>query len=439
MATGWCRACGAELPTAAAFCSRCGAPADDVPVLPLVGEASPATPDGTAEGPPAGSARTLVGIVVGVLIVLVVMSTLAGGGDDGSEAAEAPTSTTRRPPPSTTTPRPSAPAVPGSFIEPDATLPAGLEMVAIVDSREGGVLVVDLATGVQVELPEPAGTIHTAVWSGEVVLVQADRGLFRLAGDPSAPWTLVERGGDEFGVGWLDWNGLAMFQGESPWGEPTMVRADGSVQSWSIPPSASRQLWRYGGPRGAVDERLVLETSDGIYGIDQAGAVDRISYGRVVGLGHGRLLVHRCDAALRCEQVLLDADGGVVRRLPDTPHDLDPWMGGVAPDGDTVWVVGGSHSGLGDGMWIAPGGEWTAVGGGVPTSPYGGVVWTSDSTQVAWWDQSTASIVVIDLADLTAPPVEIRTNRRVARGADMGEVVVLVPRDAVPEALRPPR
>lgn len=435
------------MPEGASFCPRCGAPADAVPVLPLVGE-GPGDAEPLDDGPPR-SGRTLLGLAVAVVLVLVVLSTLSSGDDGQSgepEESASTTSTTR--PRTSTTQRPTTTAVPGTpgqLLAPDAVLPLGVELLAIADARDGALVVADLGTGLQVEIPEPPTPIRNVVWTGDVVLAQTADGIVRLAGDGSAPWLPVDVG--DARVGWLDWNGLVIFESaESPWGEPTVVGADGTVRTWTLPANIGMQLMRSGGARGLLGDAVLLETSDGIYTVGLDGAIDRLSYGRVVGIGRDRVLVQRCDENLRCELVVADTGGGV-RRLPDLGTDVEVWVGGVSPDGRTAWVGGGSPFGGGgatEGIWMLSGDEWIPIGGegtGFGQGyPYGAPpTWSSDSTRVAWWDMVRSVVHVADARDPAAAPVEVQVDRGVADSSDMGEVVVLVPRDAVPEALRPPR
>lgn len=431
------------MPDGASFCPSCGAAIDAIPVLPLVGE-STADVEPDDDGP-SRSGRTLLGLVVGVVLVLVVLSTFAGGDDgEGGETEDAASTTsTTRPRPSTTQ-RPTTttvPGTPGRLLVDERPALLGLEMLAIADAREGGMIVVDLGTGRQIEIPEPTSPLRSLVWTGEVVLAQADFGILRLGGDAAEPWVPVDVG--EGRVAWLDWNGLVGVQAvDGPDGEPAVVDRDGTLRTWALPPSVASQVMRYGGARAVLGDSLVLDTPDGIYTIDPDGRIDRLSFGRVVATGSDSVILRRCDEGLRCELVHVDVTGAE-RRLPDPPEEIDLWAGGVAPNGRSAWLGGASPVDGREALWVLDGDTWIPVGedGGLRFGglPYGGATWASDGDRIAWWDQSRATIEVVDATDPTRPSVEIGTNRGVVDEADMGEVVVLVPRDAVPEALRPPR
>jgi hypothetical protein len=412
-----------------------------VPVLPLVGDEPASAPEDG--GTPVGSGRTLVGVLVAVVLVLVVLSTLSGGdgaedGEGEQDAAATTTSTTERR--TSTTRRPTTTTVPGvapALLEEGAALDPGLDLVAIADTREGGIVAVDLGTGAQVEIPDAPGSPNAMAWTGEALLAQTGEGLVRLAGTIDAPWVPVDTGGAA--VGWMDPSGLVSLHDSSTmWPTSAAVDGDGVLRTWRPSTEVSSQLMGSGRTE-VLGDMLLVETADGIFTVDPDGEVRRLSYGRLIGTGGDRAMIRRCDDRLRCEMVLLDR-AGVATPLPRLAPDVQAWAGGVAPNGTDAWVAGSSLNGGETNRWVAAGDEWVPIANFRGYfDPYGGgqtTGWASDG-RMAWWDQHREVIEVVDPRDPQAEPLAIAVNANAIRDQDMGRLVLLVPRTALPPAFLP--
>jgi hypothetical protein len=95
---------------------------------------------------------------------------------------------------------------------------------------------------------------------------------------------------------------------------------------------------------GAIDDRVVLSGPGGVYVVDAAGDVSRISTGDALGVVGDRIFASNCDEELRCRTEVLDTDGELLEQLPAQLGNVG-WAA-AAPDGRLAYTEYLGHLGL---------------------------------------------------------------------------------------------
>ncbi|MBK5221960.1 MAG: hypothetical protein JJE52_03605 [Acidimicrobiia bacterium] len=426
------------LPSDAAFCPRCGAAAGSVPVLPLLPERTSRADDDPVE-PTARPTRTIAVVVIAVVAVLVLLSALAGGddgnADDPNEAV--PTSTTRRRPTTTTrTPLSTTVATVPPPILRDGEVLDPAYGAALVVSMGDITTVVDLATGAELQIPNPT-MLGPIVWTGETLLANLpNSGILRPA-DGAAEWEPV--GPDGGSEGWVGPGGIIYLRNST--GMQTSyggLTDSGEVMMWNVDlgAGAGAGAGGTGGGIGEVGDELVLNTFDGVFAVSRSGSARRVAHGRALAVSGQHLLRFACDESMQCRPSVIDLSSGAERHLP-LLSDSEAALGSLSPGGTGVMVVGQGPDGeqrglvLAGGMWvdIGPIAMWTSLS----------VAWAPDSSGLVWWDWNNGRVHSMGLGDPAGAMQSVQVSNEVRRRMpSTGDApVVVVPLSGLPEAWRP--
>ncbi|QGG95525.1 zinc ribbon domain-containing protein [Actinomarinicola tropica] len=424
---GRCASCGAELPAGASFCPRCGASVGSVPVIPLVGEGPGDASSGEPSEGSSRSARTVAGVVLGVLAVVVGLSLFAGG-DDGAEDDAAPTSSsttsTTRQRTTTTRPRATTTTVPG---EVPPLLADGLTVdghgTAVVAVTPEGIVAVDPSTGTEVVLgaPDPEVEVRHLQWTGDVLVASGAQRIWWWADDG---WREVELGDRR--VDWIDPSGTVLLAGEGPVPDLGAVRPDGTLEVLE----AAAATWGSGGAIGMVSEGAVFSTFDGIFLAGRDGP-RRIASGRLLDVAGDVVLRHSCDDTFECRVSLGRIRNGELvdeTVLDPLPVAAELWSGSASPDGRSAWVAGWDPSVPEELTWVGGADGWVdlpLLGPGRESTQ-----WSADGRALFWIDQLTA-LRVAEIGSGGEPSV-VGLDRGRLRSGDMGWLVAFVPLDVLP-------
>jgi hypothetical protein len=373
-------------------CGNCGRD-PDVRLVELGGGEERRPPTGVpVRGP--GSWRRWAPAAAGVALVWAVLTVTAGPGDDPAEQAErttttdaAETTTTARPAPTTTTTQ----VIVGA---PLLREPSGLQMVALVG---GAARVVDLDTGMVALV---RSRVLGATRRGLLVRVGRNLMTWPAPYDGSAATTIATTPEGDIVVSdpsaqtWVVGDGTLVWlvqstpaaAGTAPPLTGTLLDLDGRVLAdVELPPGA----W----PIGGLDDAIVVAGTGGVYAIDLAGGVQRITTGDAVSVSGGRVFAYNCDERYRCGLEVFDDEG----RLLERRTVVNPQMQASAfpsPDGRIAAVV---YDDFGQAAHVAIDGEVVyqpspnPVGG--PPGLQGNVSWSPDGRWLAIPDGDGVHIV----------------------------------------------
>ncbi len=417
-----CASCGRRLTRGSAFCAACGRPAGrDVGRLDIELDGSDASPDGhdVVLAPARASRRWLAGGLVAVLVAVVATSVASGRGDGSAAGSTTTTSTT-----AASTPTGEASTTAASTTAPTSGDAAALQQTFLIGTEplfgEATGLALMVAVGpssYRVDL-DAATVTRVTFGSGVFDLQLTPAGLLFRSDDapvaqlrrPGSDASTVEplSDGDHFlGVGPAD---RAWFVRYRPLAPSVFWYQDGDgPRSEFASPSGD-----YAVPDGVGG--LVLGAPGGVYrwvpGVD---APHRVSTGRLQFAGGGLAMVTECDEVLTCADTLLDVRTGE-RRPPPVPAsgtEAPFTYGGISPDGQVVFVLDGTESGLPTWSAVAPDGTTVDLGRlatdcisvgcsfAPQWSPDGRwVVWSPDQTTVTAWRPGLAAPVRLTLPAL---------------------------------------
>ncbi len=422
MASGRCRSCGADLPSRARFCPRCGAGSDEIPILPLVDVADPAPEPDDLDDRGSGSkvARTVAALVVGLIVVFVGLSALSGGDDEPSEEAAEEDDSAGRSTSSTTTARSgnstSTTVVP--LIAEGHPAAAG---VAVFYISNGELVVADLGTGRQIEVEGPPDDAQELALQGSHLMAVSTGGaMYSLDLGGDASWSRIEAdpligsrlglsGGPLLSVG--DWTAAA-------------IDEDGALGLWELPGGATP--WS---AQGRIGEEIVITSLDGVFLVTRDGSARRISPGIAVGTNGREILVVTCDDALLCRPATVDAQGAVLATHPPLPDGFRVEGGTISPDGSHT-LISGTQNDLGGTQQVlrVEGGSWVGA-----SQASGWLIsraaWVPDTGIAVWWSPDSMSLAVV-------PPQGESSTVRLARGGMTWGSVAVSTIDALPEEWR---
>ena len=366
-----CRACGARLPVAAAFCSSCGAALDgDELRLEAIGaDGGEDTGGDVALGPAAGRRRTwqTLAVALGAVAAIVAGLTLFSRRGDDTATSVSPTtlagaSTTSTAPEGTsTTVEPSPPSTTAATAaDPPQPFDRPLAGVIVREptpflSSAGGIELYLAATGAG---GQPAGLYRIDLETGVAALLDERGWTERVVTLFGVPYGAVIAGPS---IDVVTRVGVAFSSGVAA-GDVVAPDPDG-VHAWttgSAPSTIVRLRVDGGGVErelqlpegvhfaglGADGAPLVRGPVGGTFRVDpDSGAVIPVSEGLVLGAGPQGIVELVCDDGLVCRQQLRPADGGTPVPLAEGELALRG-RAAVSPDGGhALFLVSGPVDG----------------------------------------------------------------------------------------------
>ena len=338
--------------------------------------------------PPDRPSRTVVGAVLGAVVVVILLSVLSGRGSDDVDAQDPPeeaTSTTV--PPTPTSSRPSATAVPGaSSFAGGQTLDPAFGFAVVLVSDRGAITVIDLGSGAERQVVDPVFDrgFEWSQWTGETFIAKAGDELRRLRMDGSNEWDVIDTG--EFRDVYPNGMGRALYVWTESSGEGFgRVRGTGPAVL-EVEYANSKGFF---GPTLFGDDYAVSGGPDGVWLAPRSGSPQRLGYGTLLGAAGPRVVRKVCEPLDNCRIVVDDVVDGTQFTIASVASDA-PITGAIpSPDGTAVAALFSEEA---RSPWIlrilsvdgSPSAE-VVLGPGWFES--GSFRWSSDSDGLLWIDQ----------------------------------------------------